>query len=405
MTIRPSLAALSAHPNAPAGRRLAFASCAAARAKGTHTRADPTPPVEARVPSGEALRLLSPALLQSGEITLPDLLNPYTGNPERGGLFCSRAFGPTHDWRCLCGKYEGERYAGIACEKCGVELAPSRVREERFGWLAFSSPAAHPWALPWLEALSGLSASSLARVLACREALVVSPVDDAPPGTLVSIARVDARPVGYDEGAEEEAGPSYDTGARALRAWLTGPHAPAAREAVTAREQLAAVGLSVSDLFIEGLLIAPPGMRPLRFRLHDPAKEAAMRQQYEREQAQDLDRWSRTVTSEEEILVKTHEVIPGGLNRRYARVIEQERALSLVQRYGYPGQVLRAEEEARGAALQQLFHGQEAPNHPKDAPPSSLWGHLWAALDAHTGEEVPSARLLRALWAAGLVLV
>ena len=66
-----------------------------------------------------------------GEVTKPETINYRTLWPERDGLFCERIFGPQKDWECACGKYKRIRYKGIVCDKCGVEVAHSRVRRER----------------------------------------------------------------------------------------------------------------------------------------------------------------------------------------------------------------------------------------------------------------------------------
>ncbi|MFA6931262.1 MAG: hypothetical protein WCT05_13135, partial [Lentisphaeria bacterium] len=41
-----------------------------------------------------------------GEVKTPETINYRTFKPEKGGLFCERIFGPTHDWECYCGKYK-----------------------------------------------------------------------------------------------------------------------------------------------------------------------------------------------------------------------------------------------------------------------------------------------------------
>ena len=80
-----------------------------------------------------------------GEVTKPETINYRTLRPERDGLFCERIFGPTKDWECACGKYKRVRYKGIVCDKCGVEVAPSRVRRERMGHIELASPVSHIW--------------------------------------------------------------------------------------------------------------------------------------------------------------------------------------------------------------------------------------------------------------------
>ena len=61
-----------------------------------------------------------------GEVNKPETINYRTLKPERDGLFSERIFGPEKDWECSCGKYKRERYKGIVCDKCGVEVASNR---------------------------------------------------------------------------------------------------------------------------------------------------------------------------------------------------------------------------------------------------------------------------------------
>jgi DNA-directed RNA polymerase beta' subunit len=81
-----------------------------------------------------------------GRVVEADGLNTRTGKPERGGLSCCRIFGPVENLCCLCGKYSGETYRGITCEKCGVEVQEKAVRRERFGHLELPVGVPHPWA-------------------------------------------------------------------------------------------------------------------------------------------------------------------------------------------------------------------------------------------------------------------
>ncbi|MEO0145428.1 MAG: DNA-directed RNA polymerase subunit beta' [candidate division WOR-3 bacterium] len=80
-----------------------------------------------------------------GEVEFPETINYRTQRPEKGGLFCERIFGPTKDYECACGHYKGKRYAGITCEKCGVEVTTSQVRRERMGYVKLAVPVAHIW--------------------------------------------------------------------------------------------------------------------------------------------------------------------------------------------------------------------------------------------------------------------
>ncbi|HEX8731115.1 MAG TPA: DNA-directed RNA polymerase subunit beta', partial [Ktedonobacterales bacterium] len=80
-----------------------------------------------------------------GEVTKPETINYRTLRPEKDGLFCERIFGPTKDWECACGKYKRVRFKGIVCDKCGVEVARSKVRRERMGHIELASPVSHIW--------------------------------------------------------------------------------------------------------------------------------------------------------------------------------------------------------------------------------------------------------------------
>ena len=92
--------------------------------------------------------LASPEQIRSwsyGEVTKPETINYRTLRPEKDGLFCERIFGPTKDWECACGKYKRVRFKGIVCDKCGVEVARSKVRRERMGHIELASPVSHIW--------------------------------------------------------------------------------------------------------------------------------------------------------------------------------------------------------------------------------------------------------------------
>jgi DNA-directed RNA polymerase subunit beta' len=82
-----------------------------------------------------------------GEVSKPETINYRTLKPEMDGLFCERIFGPIKDWECHCGKYKRVRYKGIICEKCGVEIAESKVRRHRMGHIELAAPVTHVWYL------------------------------------------------------------------------------------------------------------------------------------------------------------------------------------------------------------------------------------------------------------------
>ncbi len=81
------------------------------------------------------------------EVKKPETINYRTFKPERDGLFCERIFGPVKDYECACGRYKKVKYAGIICERCGVEVTKSRVRRERMGIIELAAPVCHIWYL------------------------------------------------------------------------------------------------------------------------------------------------------------------------------------------------------------------------------------------------------------------
>jgi DNA-directed RNA polymerase subunit beta' len=81
----------------------------------------------------------------SGEVTKPETINFRSLKPERDGLFCARIFGPVNDWECLCGKYKRQKFKGVTCDRCGVEVTKKSVRRERMGHIQLASPVSHVW--------------------------------------------------------------------------------------------------------------------------------------------------------------------------------------------------------------------------------------------------------------------
>jgi DNA-directed RNA polymerase subunit beta' len=127
------------------------------------------------------ISLASPEQIRSwsyGEVTKPETINYRTLKPEKDGLFCEKIFGPTKDFECYCGKYKRVRYKGIVCDKCGVEVARSKVRRERMGHIELASPVSHIWFVKGTPSRLGLlldiSPRSLERVLYFAQFIVTS---------------------------------------------------------------------------------------------------------------------------------------------------------------------------------------------------------------------------------------
>ena len=91
-----------------------------------------------------------------GEVTKPETINYRSQKPEMDGLFCERIFGPSKDYECHCGKYKKIRYAGVVCEKCGVEVISKEVRRERMGHIELATPCSHIWYLKGIPSRMGL---------------------------------------------------------------------------------------------------------------------------------------------------------------------------------------------------------------------------------------------------------
>ncbi len=114
-----------------------------------------------------------------GEVTKPETINYRTQKPERDGLYCERIFGPAKDYECHCGKYKRIRYAGIVCDKCGVEVTKAKVRRERMGHIELAAPVSHIWYFRGVSSKIGLvldmSPKALEQVLYFVSFVVLDP--------------------------------------------------------------------------------------------------------------------------------------------------------------------------------------------------------------------------------------
>ena len=115
----------------------------------------------------------------SGEVKSGETINYNSLKPDKGGLFCERIFGPTKDWTCYCGRYKKNKYRGIICEKCGVEVTRSQVRRERMGHIELATPVAHLWYSKGFDSPIGLlldiSPKELESVLYYNAYIVLDP--------------------------------------------------------------------------------------------------------------------------------------------------------------------------------------------------------------------------------------
>src|SRR5579885_2784126 len=154
------------------------------------------------------ISLASPDQIRSwsyGEVTKPETINYRTLKPEKDGLFCERIFGPTKDWECYCGKYKRVRFKGIVCDKCGVEVARSKVRRERMGHIELASPVSHIWYFKGTPSRIGLlldlSPRNLERILYFALYVVTNIDEEARQQELM---RIDEDMVGLEQNLDEK---------------------------------------------------------------------------------------------------------------------------------------------------------------------------------------------------------
>ncbi|MFB3918475.1 MAG: DNA-directed RNA polymerase subunit beta' [Candidatus Velamenicoccus archaeovorus] len=116
-----------------------------------------------------------------GEVKKAETINYRTLKPEKDGLFCEKIFGPVKDWECNCGKYKGNKFRNIVCDRCGVEVTRSNVRRDRMGHIELAAPVTHIWffkAVPSrISALLDIGLRDLEKIIYYEEYIVVDPGD------------------------------------------------------------------------------------------------------------------------------------------------------------------------------------------------------------------------------------
>src|SRR5205809_1064423 len=219
-----------------------------------------------------------------GEVKKPETINYRTFKPERDGLFCARIFGPTKDYECACGKYKRMKFAGVVCDKCGVEVTRARVRRERMGHIELASPVSHVWFFKGLPSRIGqlldMSLRELEKILYFEEYVVLEP------GKIPGLKKKDLLAVDKTRKLQEEHGHdafSVGMGAEAIRELLR-----AMDMDVLARELRSGMGVETSAqkrkkivkrlkvveaflksgnqpewMILEVLPVIPPELRPL----------------------------------------------------------------------------------------------------------------------------------------------
>ena len=129
--------------------------------------------------------IASPEMIRSwsyGEVKKPETINYRSLRPERDGLFCERIFGTTKAWECWCGKFKSNRYKGVVCDRCGVEVTDTKVRRERIGHITLAAPVAHIWfyrSTPSIMSyLLDIKRSELMEILSYEKYVVTDPGQD-----------------------------------------------------------------------------------------------------------------------------------------------------------------------------------------------------------------------------------
>jgi len=218
-----------------------------------------------------------------GEVKKPETINYRTFKPERDGLFCARIFGPTKDYECACGKYKRMKFAGVVCDKCGVEVTRARVRRERMGHIELASPVSHVWFFKGLPSRIGqlldMSLRELEKILYFEEYVVLDskipttkkkdllPVDKA--RKLLEEHGADALKVGMGAEAIRELlrDMDLDSLARDLRAQMLGETSVQKRKKIVKRlkviEAFLKSGNQPESMILEVVPVIPPELRPL----------------------------------------------------------------------------------------------------------------------------------------------
>src|SRR3989441_101382 len=218
-----------------------------------------------------------------GEVKKPETINYRTFKPERDGLFCARIFGPTKDYECACGKYKRMKFAGVVCDKCGVEVTRARVRRERMGHVELASPVSHVWFFKGLPSRIGqlldMSLRELEKILYFEEYVVL---DSKIPATkkkdLVAVDKArklqeehgpDALKVGMGAEAIRELlrDMDLDSLARDLRAQMLGETSVQKRKKIVKRLKVIEAFLKSGNqpewMILEVIPVIPPELRPL----------------------------------------------------------------------------------------------------------------------------------------------
>ena len=135
-----------------------------------------------------------------GQVSKPRAPNSALLDDHIGTLNDQRIFGSVIDLRCACGKYDGSQNKGMICDRCGVKVATTEERRDRFGHIDFRARRiAHPFdssakmgcfpviAAVYLESQSGTGLCALYERMLADPASLPSLVDYLTPTASNSI--------------------------------------------------------------------------------------------------------------------------------------------------------------------------------------------------------------------------
>src|SRR5436190_1155151 len=232
------------------------------------------------------IKLASPEKIRGwshGEVKKPETINYRTFKPERDGLFCARIFGPTKDYECACGKYKRMKFAGVVCDKCGVEVTRARVRRERMGHIELASPVSHVWFFKGLPSRIGqlldMSLRELEKILYFEEYVVLdAKIQGVKKKDLLAVDKArklteehgaDSLKVGMGAEAIRELlrDMDLDSLARDLRAQMLGETSVQKRKKIVKRLKVIEAFLKSGNqpdwMILEVVPVIPPELRPL----------------------------------------------------------------------------------------------------------------------------------------------
>src|SRR5881296_1860515 len=176
------------------------------------------------------------------------------------------------------------KFAGVICDKCGVEVTRARVRRERMGHIELASPVSHVWFFKGLPSRIGqlldMSLRELEKILYFEEHVVIDPgkVPGLKKKALVSVDRVRKLREEHGEGAftagmgaeairELLRGLDLDSLARELRAQMSVETSAQKKKKIVKRLKVMEAFLKSGNqpewMILEVLPVIPPELRPL----------------------------------------------------------------------------------------------------------------------------------------------